>query len=213
MQFWQLPESADDVFSLFSSSDIRRVRDSSPSNLETLFLVVTSRLFALRLDPEFPHPDLAPERHALNCIRILTRLLPYVYEEERLDAWEDNFFWGSRGTRVKNDHILYDASSDQHASAEEEQGWQEKESLGSKLIDVLIDLLFFAEFTLPKSVKNQKVIYGIWQSGVGCNSPVGTSKEFESNRSEIIRLLLTLSSKAMYLSACEYADSLLQSTG
>ena len=198
---------------MFSAVDIRRIRDGSPSNLETLFLVVTSRLFALRRHPDFPHPEVAPEGHALNCVRILTRLLPYVYEEERLETWEDNFFWKSRRTKVQNNQILYDASSDGHASHDGEPEWQEKEPLASELIDVLIDLLFFADFTLPKSSKSQKVTYAIWQSGVGCNSPVGTSKEFESNRSEILRLLLTLSSKAMYMSAGEYADLVWQSKG
>ena len=46
--FWELPESVEDVFSLFSSSDIRCTRDASLENLETLILAVTSRLNALR---------------------------------------------------------------------------------------------------------------------------------------------------------------------
>jgi hypothetical protein len=74
--------------------------------------------------------------------------------------------------------------------------------LAEELIDTLIDMLFFADFTLPRpqNTKN-KVTYAIWQSGVGCNTSVGTTKEFESNRTEILRLLLTLTSQSMYLSA------------
>jgi hypothetical protein len=74
--------------------------------------------------------------------------------------------------------------------------------LAEELIDTLIDMLFFADFTLPKpqNTKN-KVTYAIWQSGVGCNTSVGTTKEFESNRTEILRLLLTLTSQSMYMSA------------
>jgi High-temperature-induced dauer-formation protein len=74
--------------------------------------------------------------------------------------------------------------------------------LAEELIDTLIDLLFFADFTLPRpqNTKN-KVTYAIWQSGVGCNTSVGTTKEFESNRTEILRLLLTLTSQSMYMSA------------
>lgn len=63
-------------------------------------------------------------------------------------------------------------------------------------------MLFFADFTLPKSQNSRnKVTYAIWSSGVGCNTPVATSKEFESNRTEILRLLLTLTSQSMYMSA------------
>lgn len=63
-------------------------------------------------------------------------------------------------------------------------------------------MLFFADFTLPRSpTSKSKVSYAIWQSGVGCNTSVGTSKEFESNRIEILRLLLTLTSQSMYTSA------------
>ena len=36
MQFWLLPDTADDVFSLIGASDIRRVRDKARENLETL---------------------------------------------------------------------------------------------------------------------------------------------------------------------------------
>lgn len=36
LQFWTLPESLDDVYSLIGASDIRRARDSSRENIETL---------------------------------------------------------------------------------------------------------------------------------------------------------------------------------
>jgi hypothetical protein len=63
-------------------------------------------------------------------------------------------------------------------------------------------MLFYADFTLPKPPNSKnKVSYAIWQSGVGCNTSIGTSKEFESNRTEILRLLLTLTSQSMYMSA------------
>ena len=79
---------------------------------------------------------------------------------------------------------------------------EEIKPLAEELIDTLIDMLFFAEFTLPKQPNGKsKVTYAIWQSGVGCNVPVGTSKEFENNRTEILRLLLTLTSRSMYMSA------------
>ena len=71
-----------------------------------------------------------------------------------------------------------------------------------ELIDTLLDLLFYADFTVPRaSGSSKKINLAIWQSGVGCNSPVTTSKEFDNNRMEVLRLLLTITSKAMYMPA------------
>ncbi|KAF2140377.1 uncharacterized protein K452DRAFT_299725 [Aplosporella prunicola CBS 121167] len=205
--FWELPESAEDVFSLFSPADIRRTRDNSLANLETLILAVTSRLCVLRNHPSFPDPELAPERDALNCIRVLTRLLPYIYEADHLESWEETFFWGARRKRsrkgqLQRSEVLFDDSNpDDDTPKTNEPEFEEAKPLAEELIDTLIDLLFYSDFTLPKAPAGKgKVTYAIWQSGVGCNTPVGTSKEYESNRTEILRLLLTLASKSMYMS-------------
>jgi hypothetical protein len=97
--------------------------------------------------------------------------------------------------------ILFDDSQhgeERQQAAEDE--FEDAKPLTEELIDTLIDLLFFADFTLPRPPTGKnKVTYAIWQSGVGCNTPVGTSKEFESNRCEILRLLLTLTSKVWCL--------------
>ncbi|EDN91786.1 hypothetical protein SS1G_07647 [Sclerotinia sclerotiorum 1980 UF-70] len=205
--FWELPESTEDIFSLFSPADIRRTRDTALENLETLILAITSRLFVLRHHPSFPHPEFAPERDALNCIRILTRILPYIYEAEKLQSWEETFFWGSRRKRTRKAalarDVIFDESQEELQKLEAAaQEFEEIKPLAEELIDTLIDLLFFADFTLPKPQNSKnKVSYAIWQSGVGCNTPVGTSKEFENNRTEILRLLLTLTSQSMYMSA------------
>jgi hypothetical protein len=208
-QFWELPESAEDVFSLFSPADIRRTRDNNLANLETLVLAVTSRLCVLRSHPSFPDPELAPERDALNCIRVLTRILPFVYEADHLDPWEDKFFWGARRKRSRRGQlapqaeVLFDGEADpEQTPTQQEPQFETAKPLAEELIDTLIDLLFFSEFTLPKVPDGKaKVTYAIWQSGVGCNTPIASTKEFENNRTEILRLLLTLASKSMYMSA------------
>lgn len=204
VQFWELPESSEDVFSLFSPADIRRTRDQAIENLETLILATTSKLFILRHHPSFPNPDIAPEKEALNCIRVLTRILPYVYEKESLGAWEEQFFWGKRKKRTRKstiaNEILLDGAKDKTESHGAEDEFEDAKPLAEELIDTLVDLLFFAEVTLPPQQSgNSKVTYAIWQSGVGCNTAVATTKEFESNRSEILRLLLTLAGQSMYM--------------
>ncbi|KAF2972696.1 hypothetical protein GQX73_g1008 [Xylaria multiplex] len=203
--FWELPESSEDVFSLFSPSDIRRTRDRAIENLETLILAVTSRLFILRHHPSFPDAEFAPERDALNCIRVLTRILPYIYEADNLQTWEDKFFWGTRRKRTRRsaiaNEVLFDEAQDEQDAKPPADEFEDAKPLAEELIDTLIDLLFFSDLTVPKQPQGKsKVTYAIWQSGVGCNTAVPTTKEYESNRCEILRLLLTLASQSMYMS-------------
>lgn len=139
---------------------------------------------------------------------MLTRILPFLYEADHLEAWEDKFFWAPRKRRLPKERssgteILFDDSRpDDPPEPEVTEHFQNVKPLGEELIDTLIDLLFFAEFTLPHNERSKsKVTYAIWQSGVGCNAPMSSSKELESNRTEILRLLLTLTSKSLYLPA------------
>ena len=210
-QFWKLPESTEDVFSLFTPVDVRRARDSSLSNIEILLTSLVARLTALRHTQAFPDSELAPEREALNCIRVLTRVLPFLYEADHLDTWEERFFWERRKEKSKKrkpnkTEVLFDDSqlegTEKLKDEEDEDEFEEMKPLGEELIDTLIDLLFYTNFTVPRSERSKsKVTYAIWQSGVGCNAPMSSSKELESNRTEILRLLLTLSSKALFTPA------------
>jgi hypothetical protein len=198
------------VFSLFAPVDIRRIRDTSLPNLETLILAITSRLIVLKNHPSFPDPEIAPARDALNCIRILTRILPFLYEAEHLEGWEERFFWAKRRKKTRKAQIsaevLFDeAHGDEVQSPKlEEQDYEEAKPLAEELLDTLVDLLFFSSFTIPRlPTAKSKVTYAIWQSGVGCNTAMGSSKEYESNRCEILRLLLTITSKSMYMHSSE----------
>jgi hypothetical protein len=200
-----LPETAEDVFTLFSPTDIRRTRDNALENLETLLLAVTSRLVILRNHPSFPDPEIAPERDALNCIRVLTRVLPFIYEQDTLGAWEDKFFWAarrkrSRRSKITKTDVLFDGTSPTDAPEPDEAEFEEVKPLAEELLDTLVDLLFFSDFTLPHAASDKpKVNYAIWQTGVGCHTPINSTKEYENNRTEILRLLLVMSGKAMYM--------------
>lgn len=98
--------------------------------------------------------------------------------------------------------VIFDEADPEQTPTEKEPEFEEAKPLAEEIIDTLIDLLFYADFTLPKvPAGKNKVTYAIWQSGVGCNTPMASTKEFESNRTEILRLLLTLASKSMYMSA------------
>lgn len=133
-------------------------------------------------------------------------MLPFIYEEDKLEAWEEKFFWGarrkrSRKSKISKDDVLFDDATPQNPGREEPE-FVEAKPLAEELIDTLIDLLFFSEFTLPKALPGKaKVSYAIWQTGVGCHTPISSTKEFENNRTEILRLLLVMCSRAMYMSS------------
>lgn len=165
----------------------------------------------LRHHPSFPDPELAPARDALNCVRILTRILPFLYEADQLQAWEENFFWSARKKRTRKasiaSEVLFDGADEgqrQGKKKEDDEDFEDARPLGEELIDTLVDLLFFSDLTVPRQPHGKpKVSYAIWKSGVGCNTAVPTTKEHESNRSEILRLLLTLAGQSMYLSSSQ----------
>lgn len=162
----------------------------------------------LRHHPSFPDDELAPETDVLNCVRVLTRVLPYLYEKDELHQWEEKLFWTPRRKLTRkasiSPNVLFDGAK---AEAQQDQPpaegkYEDAKPLMEELIDTLCDLLFYEGFTIPAvSHGKKKVSYVIWQSGVGCNTPVGTTKECESNRSEVLRLLLTVISKGMYMGA------------
>ncbi|KAK4696457.1 hypothetical protein P7C71_g1471, partial [Lecanoromycetidae sp. Uapishka_2] len=162
--FWELPESTEDVFSLFSPVDVRRARDSSLPNIETLILALTTRLCALRQHRSFPDSEVAPEKQALNCMRVLTRILPFLYEADHLEVWEDKFFWAKRkrrtDTQIAKPVVLFDDSvkEAEEEQPEEDHQFEDVRPLGEELIDTLIDMLFYIGFTLPNTERSKSKI-------------------------------------------------------
>ena len=150
---------------------------------------------------------MAPERDALNCIRILTRILPFIYEAEQLEGWEERFFWTSRRRRTKKSRekgeVIFDeANLNQDPQAINEEDFEDAKPLAEELLDTLVDLLYLYRFTTSTvGAAKSRVNYSIWTSGVGCNSSVNTNAHLESNRTEVLRLLLAIISKSMYMSA------------
>ena len=104
VQYTTIFNSTEDVFSTLSVQDLRRVAKDAPENLVTLVDVLTLHLESLVNDPNFaPVPpknlggwealfsSTAPQRpvdqrnrgqEALNCCRVLSRVIPVIYESE-----------------------------------------------------------------------------------------------------------------------------------
>ncbi|KAL7421522.1 hypothetical protein Q5752_003291 [Cryptotrichosporon argae] len=78
-QYWTLFNSAADVHSLITAQDVRQTLTSSPTNLSNLLTSLSHRLFTLLPSAAFPSQA---ARDALNCLRVLGRVLVVVYEAE-----------------------------------------------------------------------------------------------------------------------------------
>ncbi|ORY21894.1 high-temperature-induced dauer-formation protein-domain-containing protein [Naematelia encephala] len=86
-QWYTIFNSTADVYSLISVQDIRQALTAQPTNLANLILHLSHHLFTLLPSPSFPTSSSSisgqdPTRDALNCLRVLGRILVVVYEAE-----------------------------------------------------------------------------------------------------------------------------------
>ncbi|PCH38345.1 hypothetical protein WOLCODRAFT_96951 [Wolfiporia cocos MD-104 SS10] len=235
-QYVTLFDSASDVYTLISHNDVRRALYDAPENVATLLRVITSRLFNLVSDHTFPTPPTgsvasfansfikpSPSRNAtkevLNCIRVLQRVLPVVFElESESSRFEMEVLWKKEVVEEENAAAEADSSAQFVIDDEEDEDDRPQEgpasksatpalkaqqtlpSVAEKLFSCLIDLLFCCGFTIPTKlqVDHYKINYVIWEKGVGSTVDPGPSQPYESNKTEVLRLLLVLLSKQIY---------------
>jgi High-temperature-induced dauer-formation protein len=76
------------VFALVTSTEIRKLRKEQPENLASLCYKLTERLVKA-VDSSCRTG--ADQQAVLNCVRLLTRIVPYIFEDSE---WKD-FFWSS----------------------------------------------------------------------------------------------------------------------
>ncbi|CAL1548569.1 unnamed protein product [Lymnaea stagnalis] len=182
-QFWsESVTCVQDVFTLIPAAEIRALREESPSNLATLCYKAVEKLVTAA---ETGCPSQREQQTVLNCVRLLTRILPYIFEDP---DWR-GFFWSTLPGQ--------------------EEGEGDSPPLAQSLIAAVCDLLFCPEFTVATSRKSgpdnpedmgtiDSCEY-IWEAGVGfAHSPPHNSFH-DQNRMELLKLLLTCFSETMYL--------------
>ncbi|TFK55288.1 hypothetical protein OE88DRAFT_1675005 [Heliocybe sulcata] len=239
-QYVELFDSASDVFSLISPNDIRRALLEAPENVATLLRVISTRLFNLVSDHTFPsssNPSVASlatsmtslirtgsgerntTKEVLNCIRVLQRVLPVIFElEGETSRFEQEVLW--KKEEVPDEDTTANDSSAQFVIEDEEEDDDTQASrptspkasetkplktlpsLAERLFSCLIDLMFCCGFTLPTKLQadHYKINYVIWEKGVGSTVDPGPSHIYDSNKTEVLRLLLVLFSKQIYVS-------------
>ncbi|PIK51628.1 hypothetical protein BSL78_11500 [Apostichopus japonicus] len=88
-QFWaDTVTNVSDVFALIPAAEIRALREESPSNLATLCYKAVEKLVSAA---ETGCTAPKEQQIVLNSVRLLTRVLPYIFE----DADWRGFFWST----------------------------------------------------------------------------------------------------------------------
>ncbi|XP_060951430.1 protein HID1b isoform X1 [Limanda limanda] len=191
-QFWaDTSTTVQDVFALVPAAEIRAVREESPSNLATLCYKAVERLVQ-GADSGCPSES---ERHiVLNCSRLLTRILPYIFE----DADWRGFFWSTVPGAGRAGRLDDDGEDDDEARP-----------LAESLLMAIANLLFCPDFTVQRHKKSADQVEDvrsidsceyIWEAGVGFAQAPPLNYVHDLNRTELLKLLLTCFSEAMYLS-------------
>jgi hypothetical protein len=177
------------------SLSVRRALTEAPENVATLIRVLCKRLFNLISDHTFPSPppssigitnltswassERNPTKEVLNCLRVLGRVLPVVFEAED-GTFEQNVLWKkevapaspSAGAATEEPQFVIEEEEDgADSGASRPQGGEatqqpqkELPCLAERLFDTVIDLMFCCGFTLPTKIQVEyhKINYVIW---------------------------------------------------
>lgn len=184
---------------------VRRAITEAPENLETLITVLSTRLFTLITDHTFPSPQTSsfspvanitatwgsvsgsserrdPTKEVLNCIRVLGRILPIVFETE--NSFEHDVFWKRKRAKVDAvvgtdrtgpQFVIEENDSDDEGRPSREPAAstvrpnvatneQFERPLAEKMLSSAIELMFCCGFTLPSKlqVDHHKINHTIW---------------------------------------------------
>ncbi|XP_045566088.1 protein HID1 isoform X1 [Salmo salar] len=189
-QFWtDTATTVQDVFALVPAAEIRAVREESPSNLATLCYKAVEKLVQ---GADSGCPSEKERQIVLNCIRLLTRILPYIFE----DADWRGFFWST----------VPGAGRAGQDEGDDDDGAR---PLAESLLLAVSDLLFCPDFTVQShkrtgsdTAEDMQSIDSceyIWEAGVGFAQSPPLNYTHDLNRTELLKLLLTCFSEAMYL--------------
>ncbi|TRY70371.1 hypothetical protein TCAL_04485 [Tigriopus californicus] len=190
-QFWsESVTNVQDVFTLVPSTEIRALREESPSNLATLCYKAVEKLV---LAADASCRTQKDHIEVLNSVRLLTRLIPYIFEEPE---WR-SFFWSSI------------PESNGGGSAASSSGHNDSQPLAQSMLNAVCDLLFCPEFTVAPNKNGARdeaddlqtldSCEYIWASGVGFAHKPIDNPQYDLNRRELLRLLQTCFSQSMYL--------------
>lgn len=175
-ELWKIPASAEEVFELIPAEAARRLRDERFENLATLFTQAVAQLCQIVETPYNIYFD-----QALNCVRVLTRVLPFLLEKGDLGDADENveqLCWGTGAASLVGDEKIglmvgggaagEDVDGDDpadHAKAKasalsaklsKQQGPDDQEPLALLVVHAAMHMLFLPQFTCDFYEENPK---------------------------------------------------------
>lgn len=146
-ELWKIPSSAEEVFELLTPSNARRLRDERFDNLATLFTQATAQLCQIVETPYTIYFD-----QALNCVRVLTRVLPFLLEKGDLGENDPNvelLCWGDQGEkkRAGKKKKKKDGKTDEDVSEDEDDDEEQQEPLALLVVHAAMHMMFLPQFT------------------------------------------------------------------
>lgn len=180
-------------------------------NVKIMFIQAVAQLYQV---VETPYPVYFDQ--ALTCIRILARISPFLIHTSLQDTDkkenETSFVWDLLWSRQR--------AKPQKTENESQPQDDSPEPLAVILINTVFHLLFLPDFTIedPDTDFSEKDVDTVefktalmWAPGVGSVSKsVSNSSSYDQNRIEVLRLMVSIFSDALYRSPEEYdpCDSL-----
>jgi hypothetical protein len=161
MQYWQLFDNLPDIITLLSSSSLL---SANPLNLINLVLSMISHLDHLLnstistiSNDETSFPSIKTNREALNCIWVLTRVIPFILDgrdDTEISQRGEELFWARE--EMTRENLAVD---DQFVIEDEEEGSGVAEEnvpnllppLAQRFLAILVDLLYVPGFTLASN--------------------------------------------------------------
>ncbi|EGZ10568.1 hypothetical protein PHYSODRAFT_361636 [Phytophthora sojae] len=208
-KLWRIPTVAEEIFTLIQPDDVRMMRHQQPENLATLLRQAVSQIVQI---VDTPVPKYYQQ--ALNCVRVLTRLVPFILEEGG-DEFVEELFWSVEGQSGAKE-----GEEEEDETKEETQ--PTAEPLAKQMLHAIMGLLFLPEFTVSihaykgygeerrsatrsgQSTTSGSLVFPslLWHSGVGYpDASVVNSSNYDKNRKEVLALLLTCFSSILYQTA------------
>ena len=195
-EWYQHFDSLAEIITFLEPHSLLRAVESSQSNVTNLIHVLANYLLDTLASPNFnslpestPSPistftrfianpnapdDSDRSRQVLNCIRVLSRILPVVIGQNELQQFHQDLFWTK--TRATESHNASTGNTDveggQFVIDDEEETApppianpveeEEIAPLGERLLSALVDFLFIPGFTLESSAGGSSVNYVTW---------------------------------------------------
>eukprot|EP00126_Sphaerothecum_destruens_P000683 Sdes_comp10869_c0_seq1m2531 len=202
-EFWKYSLSVDDIYALTPCCDIQKVVATNPANICILCHKLVGKLKNISSQGVGESPENILT--VLNCIRILTRILPFLFEESA-GGISHEIFW-----TLKPLKSYFPPSQTTSANIPLEEESSLREYLGVTLLNCLADLCFLPNFTITAEIEhlNLKTLDTrefIWFPGIGSEKSQDTTGDIDSNRKEVLKLLLCCFSQTLYLKSCDLVE-------